>query len=304
MEFTREEFETMVQEILYTTPSKYDALCRIATVTIGPLVPGWCRQEDILRNRGLEGDLMQSILLHLIKTVVHGFLLNDRTTGAYNDNPEGFAHWLTKVAKNHKRDYVNKLRRAEGHIDRYATTENMVAPMYSSAAKREQERVLRRAFNVVMDSDVRVYKVLTWLAAVLFMVEKEMKHHKANALVVTVFENKTLREMYDFILAASKQVPWMTITPQQHARIMKALEKPYNGKGADGRTFGEMTYHECFMDDRGEKSGKKSVSDWMYRMNERVVERVDMRDTTDTESDPQNATGKKRRDEDGSSNVG
>lgn len=298
MQFTREEFNTMVQEVLYTVPSRFDTLCQMAEITLRPLVTSWCKNEDVLKNRGLEEDLMQSIKLHLMKIVVHGFLRNDRSEGTYNDNPEGFAHWMCKVAKNYKRDYVNKLRNEGYRIDPNEPSEDIVAPASDWAKRQEQLQGLRYAFNVVLSSDIKVYKVLTWLAQVIFVVDKDMKHHKANALIVTVFENKTLNEMYHMLLTAADRVPWMTITQEQHRRIMTALCQPWD----EELTYGEMPYSTFFMKCRGEVAAKKSVSDWINRVNGMVRRRAEAeKSATETAT---SSTGKKRRDEDGSSDIG
>lgn len=287
MQFTREEFEQMVQEILYTTPGRYDTLCRIATATLQPLVEAWCKKEDVLCGRGLEGDLLNSILLHLMKTVVHGFLRNDRTEGDYNDDPEGFAHWMTKVANNHKKDFVKRLRRAEYKTDYGTLSEDVAAPASDAEAQRERLQALRRAFDVVLSADVKVYKVLTWLAQVLFIVDKGLEHHKANELIVAVFEKMTLNEMYHLLLTASHRVPWMTITPAQHSRITAALQQPWD----EELTYGEMAYGTFFMKYRGELAGKKSVSDWIHRMNGMIRRKTAAEDAA--ESAP-SSTGEKK----------
>ena len=291
MQFTREEFDRMVQEVLYTVPSRFDALCDMATVTIGPLVKAWCHKEDVLQNRGLEGDLMNTILLRLMTTVVHGFLRNDRTEGDYNDNPEGFAHWMVKVAHNCKRDYVNKLRREEYRTDPDGLTENLAVRQESPEERQERMQLLRESFDVVLAADIAVYKVLTWLAQVIFIVDQDMAHHKANALIVAYFEKKTLSEMYNLILVASKRVEWMYISPQQHARITAALQKPTK----DGATYGEMPYGEFFQKYRGERAGKKSVSDWIHRIND-IIERelTAAEDDSAAQSAPTTPTGKKK----------
>ena len=298
MRFSQEEFHRMVQEVLYTTPSRFDALCRIATQTLEPLVRGWCRRDSTLRGRGFEEDLMQGILLHLMKTVVHGFLCNDRTEQPYNDDPEGFERWMITVAHNYQRDFANDLRRAdfrsesEEALDRVAVTDEDW-PMVE-----EQQELLRAAFDTVLAADVRVYKVLTWWAQVLFIADEGLAHHKANAKIVTLFENKTLYEMYDYVLACSKRIPWMCVSLEQHRRITAALQAPWD----DRLTYGEVPYHAFFMKYRGELSGSKSVSDWIHRINDMVCRRCGSGGAAQSAAAP--SAGKKRRDGDGSSDVG
>ena len=304
MRFTREDFDTMVQEVLYTKPSKYDALCRMAEATLRPLVKGWCRNDATLRNRDLEDDLMQSLQLHLMKTVVHGFLKHSSIEEGYNDDPEGFEHWMMKVANNFKRDFTNRIRRVDFRTvqDSEEALVNVAASDGEDFAQRQEElQTLRRAFNIVMESDSRVYIVLTWLAQVIFIVEKGLAHHKANDLLVAAFENQTLNTMYRYIVDASSKIEWMHITPAQDCRIRAALNRPC----ADGLTYGEVKYKEFFMKNRGEIDGKKSVSDWINRVNGRIGKRVAKEaQKPPKKSDSSTEKGTKRRDEDGSSNVG
>ena len=300
MRFSQEEFDRMTQEVLYTKPSCYDTLCEMAQRLLEPMVAGWCRKDPVLRGRGFEGDVLNDILLHLMKTVVHGFLLRDDIQGAYNNDPEGFERWMSLVAHNRQRDFADRIRRADF---RTASEEalNEVGVCDETFEERNAHLCqLRKAFHIVMSADAGVYKVLTWLAQMIFIAEKDLAHHKANALIVTVFENKTLFEMYGMILAASRRVSWMTITPQQHQRVMDALHKPWD----DNLTYGEVKYGAFFMKYRGEVAGKKSVSDWIHRMNGVIRRHMDDPDESSAEFDLPQPEGKKRRDEDGSSNVG
>lgn len=299
MRFSQEDFQLMVQEVLHTTPSRFDTLCRIATQTLEPMVVSWCRKDPALRGRGFEQDVMQGILLHLMKTVVHGFLLNDRAAEPYNDDPEGFERWMTTVAHNYHRDFANGVRRVDFSTVSEEVLDTVVSSDEDWAVREEQQALLRRALNTVLAADVRVYKALTWLAQVLFIADQGLEHHKANALIVAMFENKTLYEMYDYILAHSKRIPWMTLSPQQHQRVMAALQKPWDDK----RTYGEVEYHTFFMKYKGEFSGSKSVSDWIHRING-IACRGCLSEDSAAKSATTPSAGKKRRDEDGSSDIG
>ena len=271
MHFSVEEFHIMVQELLYTEPSRSDMLCEIVQRTLEPMVAAWCEKDPILRGRGLEGDIMQGIQLRLMKKTIPNFLLNDRVEGPYNDDPEGFEHWIVTVGHNYQRDFANRLRQEEFRTGDVETLETVAVHDEDWITRQDRQMVLRNAFRAVLDSDMRVYKVLTWWAHVLFIAEQSLEHHKANQLIVTMFENKTLREMYDYVLAASRNFPWMTLTRQQHENVLAALQKPWD----DTHTYGDMPYHTFYMKYRGEYSGNKSVSDWINRVNDWVRLRCD-----------------------------
>jgi len=276
MRFTRDEFDVMVHELLYKDPISFDMLCQIAEKTLRPSVVNWCRTEDCLRGRGYENDIMQEIHLRLMKTTVDYFLLRDDIEGPYNDNPEGFEDWIFSVAKNIKRDFANKIR------NRDFTTDDIDDPAigeipssdYENYAEENVER-LKQAFSTVLSSNIGIYKVLTWLAQFIFILEYDVSKIKSNELIISAFENKTLYDMYDMILTASKKIPWIVITREQKEKILEALRKKINGNVS----YGETKYKDFFIKHNGEVSGKKSISDWMNRMNDMIRRRVETKDT-------------------------
>ena len=296
MHFTVDEFHTMVQELLYTKPSRFNTLCEIATRTLEPLIRSWCRRDSVLCGRGFEKDILQIALLRLMKKTVPNFLLNDRVEGSYNDDPEGFAHWMVTVGHNVHRDFANKVRRDEFITDDdEEKLERTPVCDEDWVTVQELREMLHRAFCKVIDSDLSVYKVLTWWAHVLFLAEKSLEHHTANRMIVTMFENKTLNEMYAYILAVSKNVPWMAITEAQHRHILAALQKPFE----DGKTVGETPYYLFFM----KKGGNKTVSDWVNRINGWLRDHQEDDEQPDEKS-ASDKDGKKGRDEDESSDLG
>lgn len=303
MRFTRDEFDVMVNELLYKDPISFDMLCQIAEKTLRHSVVNWCKTEYCLCGRGYEDDIMQEIHLRLIKTTVDYFLLRDDIEGSYNDNPEGFEGWIFFVAKNIKRDFANKIR------NRDFTTEDIDDPAigeipsgdYEDDTEETVDR-LKHAFSIVLSSDVGIYKVLTWLAQFIFMLEYDISKIKSNELIITAFENKTLYDMYDMILTASNNIPWIVIPQEQNEKILGALRK----KRTDNVSYGETKYKDFFMKYKGEVSGKKSISDWMNRMNGMIKRKIEMRDTPKKrtgEANPKKANSKKRRSGDESPNC-
>lgn len=264
MIFTQQEFDIMTDELLRCEPRKFDMLCHIAEKTLKSSVARWCRTEDCLRGRGYETDIMQEIQLRLIKTTVSRFLLRNGPGGPVNNDPEGFEDWLFVVARNQKRDFANKVRSVDFNTTGLdgSEAEEYTEEMYDSDAAERMDR-LSMAFSAVLDADVSVYKTLTWIAQFVFILNNDITKIKSNELIVTTFENKTLFEMYDMILTASQRIPFITITEKQHEKIMSALRKTPDG----GVSYGETRYKEFFMKSNGKVSGKKSISDWVNRLN-------------------------------------
>ena len=295
MRFTRDEFDVMVNELLYKDPISFDMLCQIAEKTLRPSVVNWCKTEDCLRGRGYEDDIMQEIHLRLMKTTVDYFLLRDDIEGPYNDNPEGFEYWIFFVAKNIKRDFANRIR------NRDFTTDDIDDPAigeipssdYEDDTEENVDR-LKQAFSIVLSSDVGIYKVLTWLAQFIFILEYDVSKIKSNELIITAFENKTLYDMYDMISTASNKIPWIVITREQNEKILEALRKRRNGNVS----YGETKYKDFFMKHNGEVSGKKSISDWMNRMNDMIKRRVETKGSLPqkaSEDNPKKLKNKKMR---------
>lgn len=280
MRFTTDEFEIMVQELLYRDPVSFDALCQIADKTLRPSVINWCKTEDCLRGRGYEDDIMQEIHLRLIKTTVDYFLLREGVEGPYNNNPEGFEDWMFRVADNLKRDFANKVRNRDFKTEDIDDLSIISTPDDSDYDTEDRIDRLKEAFSIVISANVNIYKVLTWLAQSIFILDANVTKIKSNELIINAFENKTLFEMYDMLLTASKRIPWIVISKMQNDRILEALRKKRSGDVS----YGETKYKEFFMKHNGEVSGKKSISDWMNRMN----------DTIRKETDPQSDTSKKR----------
>jgi len=276
--FTRAEFDTMVREVLCEDAVSFDMLCRIAEKTLRSTVRYWAQTDPCLKGRDYENDLMQEIHMKLIQHTAVDFLLNDRAVGAFNDDPEGFEDWMFTVARRHKSDFVNKVRSQDNKEGPIENVDKAAAPESERELQQERVETLRTALAAVLDAKVGVYKVLTWLAQSVFILDRNIPKIKTNDMIVDTFENRTLGEMYEMIQYASREIPWLSLTPAQDAKLRAALEKPWK----DGRKHGDVTYKSFFMKHNGVISGKKSISDWMNRMNDMIKRKMG-----DTETPPE-----------------
>lgn len=163
-----------------------------------------------------------------MKTIVDYFLSRNGVKKTYNDNPEGFEDWIFRVAENLKRDFANRVR------NRDFKTEDIDNPVIGDISSDDyidgcesEERIerLKQAFFIVLSSDVGVYKVLTWLAQFVFILDENVTKIKSNELIIAAFEEKTLYDMYDMLLNASKKIPWIVVTKEQNEKILCALRK-------------------------------------------------------------------------------
>lgn len=263
MRFTKEEFDIMVDELLHQDAVRFDMLCQIAEKTLMPAVKRWCMDEPCLRGRNYENDIMQDIHIRLMKTVIGSFLLREDVIGPYNNDPEGFEDWLFTVAVNLKRDFANAVRGRDFKTDDLDEHQNLPAPENGVEAELERIDKLKQALSTVLSANVGVYKVLTWLAQFIFVLDMGVTKIQSNEMIVEAFGDKTLYQMYDMILRASRQISWLEITDEQHDRIVTALGKQWDAQ----HTYGETEYKAFFMKHNGEISGKKSISDWVNRLN-------------------------------------
>ena len=94
----------------------------------------------------------------------------------------------------------------------------------------------------------------------------DLVENKANEIVVNAFQNLTLSEIYTVILIESKHLPWMNICQADNIRILEKLSAV-----SDGIALGDRAYKSFFM----KKGGKATVSDWVYRVNTRILKALD-----------------------------
>lgn len=260
--FSAEEFNIMLDQLLYNQQVSFDMLIRIAEKTLRSSVNRWCALDEALAGKGFEEDILQETYIRLIKTAISSFFLRNGVDGPVNKDMDGFKNWMFKVAMNIKRDYANQVRKVSAHT--YQQDDDVVEKLLQISdilddPVAEREQLLNKAFAIVLDADVQVYKVLTWLAQSLYIVEQDVTKIQSNGLVVEHFSQKTLFEMRDMLFAWAKKVSWLEITPEQSTKIEQALQ----ASDADGCVYGNMCYSEFFM----KKGGKATISDWVNRMN-------------------------------------
>ena len=265
-QFTEQEFEKMISELTDESHPSFDTLCAIAEKTLRSRVRYWCATDSALAGKKLEDDIMQEIFLRLIKTTVTGFLFRKENNGEINNDPDGFKSFMFTVAERIKIDTANAERKRDSRTRGFIDGEEEKIPDESGDGGDEYRRErLAEAFNIVLESDAGVYKVLTWLAQSLFIIELDITKIRSNDAIISAFSEKTLFEMRDTVLEFAKKVDWITVSDEQIKRINKAL----NAAAGDKRT-GDIKYKDFFM----KKGGKATISDWVNRMNKMIESRM------------------------------
>lgn len=265
--FTDEEFEIMISELTDEAHSSYVMLCTIAERVLKSKVRYWCATDSVLRGRGMEDDIMQDVFMRLIKTVNNGFLIREDHNWEINRDPDGFKKWIVEVARNIKKDTADALRSGDYRARGFEDGEEGLIP--DSQYDDDEEKSLQRerlaeSFRIVFDSDKKVYIVLTWLAQSLFMLEYDISKIKSTDFMVKTLSDKTLFEMRDIVLKFAKKIEWINISSEQLDRMNKALHSLYKDE-----MYGNCKYKDFYM----KQGGKKSISDWVNRVN-RMIERL------------------------------
>ncbi len=265
--FTDEEFETMVSELTDPAHSSFHMLCVIADKSLRSWVKHRCATDSALAGRGVEDDIMQDIFIRLIKTTLVSFLLKNDGNGETNRHPDKFKSWMFKVAERIVLDTRKALIRKDNRAHHFGGDEDWQFPDDPGEPENElcRRETLAAAFAVVLDADVKVCKVLTWLAQSLFILKYDLTRIQSNAVVIAAFSEKTLFEMRDSLFACAADFDWLVITPAQQERIERALCAEYEGK-----PIGEYRYREFFM----KRGGKASISDWVNRMDQLIGSRI------------------------------
>ena len=265
--FTDEEFEIMISELTDETHPSFNMLCSIAEKTLRPKVEYWCLTNSALRGRKMEDDIMQDVFIRLIKTTVTHFLVRKDRNGEVNRNPDEFKSWMFKVAERIKIDTANALRSRDSKVREFEDWEEEQIPdkSYNKDEQLFQQETLAQAFKIVLESDARIYKILTWLAQSLFIIEFDVTKIQSNDAIIMAFGEKTLFEMKDILFGFADKIEWISIAPEQADRIDRALNTEVKNQ-----RIGEMRYQDFFM----KKGGKASISDWVNRMNRLIESRI------------------------------
>ncbi len=253
--YSEEEFYKVFHDITDTQHPVFDSLVNLAQETLKSSVKRWCYEDSCLRGGSYEDDVMQEILIRLIKNCVSGFFMRD---GKLNNDPDGFKNWMFTVAKNVKNDFAKKIRRMqfiESELDENLS-DGTLSPIYVSS---EAEERLSTSFRRVIDSDISIYKVLTWIAQMLIIANMNVTKIQSNDILVQHFGFLTLDNMLEMIVAGAKDIPWLSLSDEQLARLRYKLDETT----ADGVRLGDKTYSDFYM----KKGPKATVSDWVNRIN-------------------------------------
>ena len=156
------------------------------------------------------------------------------------------------------------MKELDGETEQYYQEE-----MFSSDESFER---LNNAFRIVIESDSKVYKVLTWVAQLIIILNSNVSKIESNDILIEQFDSMTLDAMFALIVEQATAIPWLQLERSQILSIKARL----NEECSDGCRMGEKVYSDFYM----KKGAKASISDWVNRMNNHVVKEEKSNDTS------------------------
>ncbi|MBE6686669.1 MAG: hypothetical protein E7591_05490 [Ruminococcaceae bacterium] len=267
MEFTKEEFDIMIDEMLNREQCCKDMLTVILDKTLDKFIKSWCYKAKIKYNIDLSEDAKTYIYIHFYETVIPKFLLKNGINGPVNYDPEGFSHWLCRVAK---RTFINFMKEELLFSSRVISTDDELLKFITAEVigleknldEAETRQRLRKIFSIVINLRMSIYKKLTWLLEFLLIINHNSKKIEANRIMEKVFSDKSLFSMYCTVLVLIENIPWLSITEEEKAVLIAGLEKSYD----ENQKYADVKYSEFYM----KKGPISSISDWINRVNDMI----------------------------------
>lgn len=256
--------DKIVEEVVFTTPSQFDTLLFFVDKLCKARVEYLCFHNDALKSGGFEDDIMQNIRCRVVKYSERNFFCRADREGV-NNNPAELKKWLSTVTTNCVKDCAKKVRKR-----RFKETDEDEAGNISVFPKNNaNEYVIDKIYqslDIVIFADVKIYKTLCWIAMAEFMIVLNATKIKVTDLIVEKFSDMPLEAMYSFLKKTSSYIPWINISENQDMHIREKL----NALNKEGKRFGSLNFGSFYM----EKGAKKSISDWLNRMNSLVKKKV------------------------------
>lgn len=267
---TQEEFNVLVDKILYGDEFPYTELIAFIDSVVRPAAEAWCNKYG---NRGkfTPDEILQDVYLRVSKKCITHFFLRNGANEAPNRDPLQFAKWVAKIYINIRHDtvkrYLNYIQRYcpvdEEREDYYFFETSNISDVEEVCSNRQEVSML---FDIVMDMDTAVHKKLTWFGLYLITFTYGITKIEATRLLVSLCGDKTLYQMRQILVGYAQSLVWLDITDDEVRKIDDALDKDYD----HARKVGDAQYKEFFM----KKGGRASVSDWVNKLNDALRQEI------------------------------
>ena len=263
-EIYEEKFHQVIEGFRRQDESVKPILVEITNAAVAKVVNKWASGRAPSDAVEFKENAYQDINAHVWKKFLFGFLMKDGPEGQINDNLYSYIAWARTAAENVLRDKYRKEVRykkaqdivVEKAVDSDLTTCNL------GEKRTEAKEQLKSAFDIVLSRDIEIYKVLTWIAEFLLVLEYNADMIGIRELIEVSFADVTLDEMARLLEWRADDFEWLEMSSEQKQKVSQALDKPWK----DGRRYGDVKYKECFM----KKGGRYTISDWINRVNNLV----------------------------------
>lgn len=263
--FTNEEYQIMIYELTERKPMSFDMMCLISQRALKPLIKKWCYDSEDLRYRQYEDDILQDTLIRLIKTCVTYFLKRKDKKYAVNDDPDEFYLWIKTVAHNITRDKAKEVRRQDFRTAKLS--KDIPAPDEFRKLEDDTQEKFIEVFHTAIYAPRSPHIVLTWVMYGALAVYYGIKRVKATQIIEEAFSDRTLFEIWEIARRMMEELPDLRTTEEENAHIKDILKKLDKNKNMIGNTVFREYY--------GSRGGKAAISDWIYRMNQWLGDRID-----------------------------
>lgn len=263
--FTDEEYEIMIYELTEKEPMSYDMMCSIAYRILKPVIKSFCFNHSALKGRQFDDDLIQDIILRLMKYCVTHFLRRESNGFEINHNPVEFQMWVIRVGKNYAKTFAENQQKKDNKtrtlLDRINSQNDKTYTM-----KEEEIHKSVPAFRLAFYAPKNPHIVLTWITISVLMLYCDITKIKATRLMETAFSDKSLSEMWNDIQILLRSISWLQIKQDEIEHFNKRLDEIVDGN----QPAGSIIYKDYF----GERGGRAAISDWVYRMNSWIKTRL------------------------------
>lgn len=287
LDFTIEEFDQLISEM--ENSEKADrTLFVIAEKIVKKRLRGLCYKTRFL-NEFDEEDIYLSILVRLWKSYVTHFFRNSRVpAGEINNDPEGFQAWIIKITRNeYCRFLSNRMKQLEQEIPLLSERRSKYDDEKNGRENKDVERVeidnyeleeenintaialrpmIMMLFEVVIDSKKRIYMILSWLSVHVHILDMHMDRINATNQTVLRYSDKKLTDIWKELYSVLRTYDWINISPERINKINTALKRTLSS----GELYGNCTLGGFF----GKKDGSAVISDWVYRINNYIKDRI------------------------------
>ena len=256
MQISDVDFRNMLAELFDSDTPRFDSMCKIARDQLTPLVNKWCASNSILRDKGLEDEIIQKTSVRLMKYSITKFFYA-QGADTPNTDPDEYCKWMFAIVKNVAKDEI-KSAKAKSYADISELADFIPAEEEDYFAREDASHALERVVEAVVGLRVGVHKMLVWLLLVSASANSGAKNSVIISAIVKRYHGSSLNTLYSAVKTQFVLHPYLYLSATCKATIESALNR-----SCEGGTVGDSNL-DCYF---GQAEGKYCISDWVYKIN-------------------------------------